>query len=301
MEEVFRTYQPSATGITFAQGLSPFAVVCEGHPEMDTIKRATKQAELTESGTSVSLADAQAIIATDVRFPTDAQTAAEKLYGWSVVIDVFHGVAADIAIAVRTFVQNVGPALHRLALHAGSSAVGMDLVCRVLYEAQQDYFQYATGLANGEHPNLPIFARITNLVVTYRAESLSPLPDAWYTMVSAPTSSRRAPPPASSNAPARPSTNRDRAGATPTFNTHADRRLLKRFRESSYNSISSLIQGRNVTIPKHRGEDICLTWALKGECGPTCRRAGNHVRYPQSVVTELGKLLTDCGVPDAQP
>jgi len=298
VEEVFRTYQPSATGVTFAQGLSPFSIVCEGHLEMDAVKKATKQAKLAESGTSLSLADAQTIVATDIRFPTDPQTAAEKLYGWSVVIDVFHGIAHDISRAVRSFVQEVGPALHRLATHSGSLDVGMDLVCRVLYEAQQDYFQYTTRLANGGNPMCPTFACIVDLVITFRAESLSPLPDVWYLLASAPQSSRRA---ALSATTGRASTSRDRAGAAPVFNTHADRRLLQRFRDSGHTSIGSLIQGHDITVPKHRGKDACLTWAFKGECGPNCKRADNHVRYPQSVNTELGKLLTQCGVADPQP
>jgi hypothetical protein len=299
VEEVFRAYQPSATGVTFAQGLSPFAIVCEGHQEMESVKKSTKQAELAEAGTSLSLADAQAIISTDVRFPTDPQTAAEKLYGWSIVIDIFHGVAHDIATAVRSFVINVGPTLHRLAQHAGSAPVGMDLVCRVLYEAQQDYFQYTIKLANNERPAVPTFGRIVDLVVSYRAESLSPLPDTWYAMVSAPTSSRRAA--LETNKRERSSTNRERAGAVPTFNAHVDRALQKRFRESGHTTISSLLQGHDATIPKHRGNEICLTWALKGECGPTCKRAANHVRYPQTVNTEIGKLLTTCGVANPQP
>ena len=300
VEDVFRSYQPATTGIIFGQGLSPFAIVCEGHPEMDVVKKATKHAEIAESGTSLSLADAQAITTTDVRFPSDTHVAAEKLYGWSVVIDVFHGVNHPIAIAVRTFVLNVGPALHRLAQHTGSAAVGMDLVCRVLYEAQQDYMQYAIRLANNERPAIPAFSRIENLVVSYRAEGLSPLPDPWYLMVSAPTSSRRMPAESGSKRKG-PETSRERAGAVPTFNTNVDRTLLKRFRDSGHTTISSLMQGHEVAIPKHRGSEVCLTWALKGECGPTCKQAANHVRYPQPVVNEIGQLLTTCGVANAQP
>ena len=31
VEDVFRSYQPAPTGLEFGRGLSPFAVVCQGH------------------------------------------------------------------------------------------------------------------------------------------------------------------------------------------------------------------------------------------------------------------------------
>ena len=84
-------------------------------------------------GTSASLADAERITTADVRFPADAQTAAEKMCGWSIATDAFHGANRDIANAVRAFVLEVGPALHRLAnTHSDGGSAGMDLVCRVL-------------------------------------------------------------------------------------------------------------------------------------------------------------------------
>ena len=81
VEDVFRSFQPSGTGITFGQGLTPFAIVCEGHAEMAKVQSEIKHAEMAQQGTSLTLADAARLTASDVRFPTDPQTAAEKLYG----------------------------------------------------------------------------------------------------------------------------------------------------------------------------------------------------------------------------
>ena len=46
----------------------------------------------------MSLQDAELITSADVKFPSTAHFAGEKLCGWSVVIDVFHGVAHDVFV-----------------------------------------------------------------------------------------------------------------------------------------------------------------------------------------------------------
>ena len=44
VDDVFRNFVPAGTGLVFAQGLSPFAIVCEGHAETDSVRKALKQA-----------------------------------------------------------------------------------------------------------------------------------------------------------------------------------------------------------------------------------------------------------------
>ena len=73
-----------------------------------------KQAERAESGSTMSLDDANRLATTDVRFPSAPQIAAEKLYGWSILVDLFHGPNQAISTAGCTFVINGGPALHRV-------------------------------------------------------------------------------------------------------------------------------------------------------------------------------------------
>ena len=294
VDEVWRSFQVSGTGLVFAQGLSPFAIVCEGHTESDTVRKALKQAELAETGTSASLADAERITTTDVRFPADAQTAAEKLYGWSVTIDAFHGANHDIANAVRAFVLEVGPAPHRLAnTYSDGGTAGMDLVCRVLCEAQQEHFACVTERGNTGRGAVPTFGNIKNKVLTYRAESLSTLPAQWYTLFNAPRSSRRQ----SDQAP----TTRQRAGAEPTFNANADTRLMTRYREAGFSTITAMTGDNEVEVPKHAGKEVCLSWALKGSCSATCKRKASHVRYPRDTIKEIHKVLDACGVPNSQP
>ena len=80
---------------------------------------------------------------TDIRFPTSPQIAAEKLCGWSALVDLFHGALHVTDVTIRKFVIEVGPALHRLFDQCpGDPVSAMDLVCRVLFEAQQEHFAW---------------------------------------------------------------------------------------------------------------------------------------------------------------
>ena len=109
-----------------------------------------QQAQLIEAGSSVTLSDASALIADDVRFPSAPFVAVEKLYGWSVVVDVFLGVGHTVSINLRQAVLLVGPLLQRLASQMGdNSGAGMELICRVMFDMQQDFFMYLSKTSAG--------------------------------------------------------------------------------------------------------------------------------------------------------
>jgi hypothetical protein len=298
VEDVFRTYQPGTDGLTFAKGLSPFAIVCPGHEDAMEVARRITEATAIEGGASVSLADASALVATDVRFPQTAYAAMEKLYGWSVVVDVFHGVNHPVAVNLRRAVVEIGPRIQRLAESMGDSqAGGMDRVCRVMYDMQQDYFLYINKLAAGTPCLAPDFASIVDAVASYRVEGLSPLPQAWYLLATSPARAGGAIAPAPRTAPAAM-----RAASTaPTVNPHADARLVQRYKDGNFASVTSMVGSRNLPFPKHSGKEVCMIWALKGACNAGCKRAALHVRYGAATNKALHQFLTDCGVPDTQP
>ena len=98
VDEVFRNYAPGGTGLVFAQGLSPFSVVCEGHAERELVVKKIRQATMAEQGSTLSLSDAESLTSTDVRFAAEPQVAAEKLCRWAALLEVFHGAAHAVAI-----------------------------------------------------------------------------------------------------------------------------------------------------------------------------------------------------------
>ena len=289
VQDVFRGLMPGGTGLTLGQGLSPFAVVCEGHAKADKTRRFIRQAEMTSSGVSISLSDADKITSADLRLPTEPRAAEEKLYGWSIMVDLFHGKDQDIARQVRSFVIAVAPGLHQVYRNSGeTSGAGMERINRVLFEAQQDYFQWLRDAAAGLRPVVPTFSKIQTAVLSFRVDNLSPVPSSWLTNI------ERGPQGSSSET-------HEAAGVVPKFNAHADSALLRRFRDSGHSTIPAMLEGHDAQVPKHQGQDVCLVWALKGECNPrNCKRKANHVRYPRAVVNAIHGLMDKCEVANTQ-
>ena len=276
-------------------------MVCEGHAEAFANQKRIQNAIIAEGGTSLTLQDAESLTTSDVKFPPTAYFAGEKLFAWSVVVDVFHGVAADVSTRVRAFVIAVVPHLHTVQhILSDSPGQGLDMVCRVLFEAQQEYFRWANETANGLAGVQPVdFSKILGLVQTSRVQSLCPLPSPWYEMVSAPP--RPSPPGVPAARTGGGSGPTTRGGTAPAFNAHADQGLMTRFRDSGHSTINAMMAGHSADIPKHNGQQVCLTWALKGECSQGCRRAGQHLRYGRATVQAIHALMDTCGVAAGQP
>ena len=298
LENVFRSYAPMNNGLNLGLGLTPFAVVCEGHDEVQKLKAMTKSMEAVERGATLTLSDAEILTTSDVRLPTDAFVAGEKLSGWSVIVDVFHGQNAPIANAIRTAVQAVLPYLHRLVSQAAESqTVGMEHVCRVLYEFQQDYFQHlnklATGTAGG---HVPDFSHIVDKVQSFRVSALSTLPSTWYSHLKS-VEVRGAPRSASGSTAASTGTTREQSGTGPRTNPNPDQTLLTRYRDSGHSAIRSLLGDHDYTLPKVNGQEVCLSWALKGHCTNSCKRKAMHKAYSRDVIGKIHSLLDTCGAP----
>ena len=110
VQEVFRQYQPCHPGLAFTKGLSPFSMVCHGHPEQLAVSKSLEKARIATSGAgTVSLSDDATLLTSDVRFPITGSQAAQKFYAWSLFIDIYHGSNHDISISVRNLVKQVGP------------------------------------------------------------------------------------------------------------------------------------------------------------------------------------------------
>ena len=84
------------------------------------------------------------------------------------MVDVFHGSNQPIATSICHFVINVGPSLHRVTKQCGPTpTIGMDMVNRVLYEAQQDYFTWVNRRVIDGTATPPDFSNIADCVHPY--------------------------------------------------------------------------------------------------------------------------------------
>jgi hypothetical protein len=296
VDQVFRCYNPANNGLTLGNGLSPFHIICDGHDDINTIKTLIKKAELVEGGASLSLNDAGVLTSNDSSLPTEVFVAIEKLCGWSVVVDVFHGAHTDIATNVRNAVSDIHPHLHRLVHQvAVNQVVGMELVNRILFEFQQDYYAYLNDLISATNPTrveVPTFQKLVSAVTSHRASSLCPLPAAWYSALQ--TEDWKTIPGKEKKSL------RDQSGTVARVNAKADQTLLTRFKDSGHPSIGALIGTHEVEIPKVQGQLICLTWALKGACSSGCKRKEQHKTYGRATNQLVHALLDACGVANNQ-
>jgi hypothetical protein len=170
-------------GLTLGRGLTPFAVVCEGHASTDMLKSKVKKNNMVAVGGTLSLSDKNALTTNDISLPTEPYIAQEKMMGWSILVNCFHRHAMEIATnvraAVKAFLPFVHPLVHQVsALHS----VGMENLYRVMYKLQQDYFAYLHQVAiNAPTIVAPTFQDVVNQVATGRVGRLSALPHGWYT------------------------------------------------------------------------------------------------------------------------
>jgi hypothetical protein len=302
VNEVFRSYKPVNSGTELGKGLSPFGMTMEGHEGFTQLSQAVRQAAAVEGGASVSLADADTLLASDSHFPSDVWMMVEKVNGWSVVIDVFHGVNHPIAVSVRNAVQVLGPQLQRLASSMGDDPQsGLELVCRVVYDMQQDYYLYMRHVSRGEACDVPTFSKLIDMVSSNRATSLTDLPKLWYAKPGCPkpTKLRLASAPAPAPSPS-PSPARLAVGGAMVVNANADTKIMKRYTDHGATNITAMQGDRTVEKPKIDGKELCLAWALKGACNTNCKRKDGHVRPTAAINKLVHKFLDDCGVANSQ-
>ena len=300
VDQVFRSFQVCGIGNSFGEGLSPFSICCEGHPEFQQVVKRTRQAELASAGNTTSMADADQLTSVDTRFPTAPHMAAEKLYGWSILIDVFHGENTSIAKNVRAMALQIGPRMNSVHQSSGANAVGMDFCNRILYDVTQTYMEWAEATALCDNtaalPPAPTFSEICSQVRTNRYYSLSPLPMSWYTIIDNPAPGAPSRSPTGTPSTSNENTPRHQSGSVAVFNGHADRDMMVRFRNSGHPTIKAMMEGKNATIPKHQNKSVCLVWALKGECSSNCKRKDLHIRYPAPVNKAIHSFLDKCEV-----
>jgi hypothetical protein len=167
MDSVFKSYTPMNDGLILGDGLSPFAIICQGHSQTEFLKREIKKREMIALNAAVSLTDAELLTTTDAHLPTECYMAVDKLNGWSVMIDVFHGSNAPISLAVRNAVHIISPKLQRLVHQVAiSPAEGVEQVCRIMHEMQPEHYAYLHLLSRGTTLPAPDFSEVITAVST---------------------------------------------------------------------------------------------------------------------------------------
>ena len=179
-------------------------------------------------------------------------------------MDVFHGVNHRISVALRDYIREIAPYMHTMANStADNPGFTADLIGRVFFDIQQDYFGWLALARNNPTTEVPSFQQQIKLIKSHRASALPSMPTLWYSMF-------KEIQPADEKKPT--SAGPARSGSQSTVNSHADTGLINRFKDSGHTAISAMTKDKDFTVPKVSGTDVCLSWALKGQCTTTCKR-----------------------------
>jgi hypothetical protein len=174
------------------------------------------------------------------------------MMGWSILVDCFHGHATQIAINIRAAVRALLPYINPLVYQVSAlHSVGMESLCRVMYELQQDYFAYLHQVA------IDAFQDVVNQVATGRVARLLALPHGWYASFEGrpETGTRRGSGTGGGGSGGGGGGGlRERSGTTPCINPKPDAALMTRFRDCGHASINSMIGDHVVECPKHAGK-----------------------------------------------
>ena len=302
MISMLREWRLVNVGEELTCGLSPFAIVCQGHPEARSASdRVDTQLRLEQNANAISCADAQIFITRAAKLPVDEVQCSEKLAGFSLMVDLVFGSNHALAnqfrnclIQVRGFLQS-GLRVH----FPDSPGKRLHVGLRIMFWFTTELFFYIGERRAGNDPAMPPWSQLTKMCQTRNFESVLPLlPESWLERVDdRPAANVPAPSPASTDAAV--------GGGSPktrVTNENPNKGLIKRFKDCPHSNITDMLnvaksKGLNPKIPSVVDEPICLTWTLTGSCWENCRRKGMHKYCAPATVLKVHELMDTCDVP----
>lgn len=294
--ELFRAHNLTGTGLKLGQGLSAFAIVCEGHPGADEVGNKAKNQVIVESGAlGLSTTEAKEFALSDAKLPKTLNQAVERLEGLSVVVDLYFGVAHAFSTELRTFIREMGPLIRSLEnTFPNRSGDAVMIANRVLFWLQQHTFQYIDTTKRGGAAFRPPWQEcLAQFRMNMYHNYLPALPTTWATEIDLP---KEVDPEDKRKIPGKEK-------PKSVVNSRADKSVTERWTKAGSSSIKTVLQGYSgegdPPIPTFGSDKkpICLSWCLKGRCFENCGRANAHVHYGEPLIKKVHKLLDDCGVP----
>jgi hypothetical protein len=306
----FRGHSLTVADGSHGQGLSPFTVVCAGHPEAHKLKQKADQLKLLEQGAQApSAADVRSYTLDVTGMPQDAMVASERLEAYSCVLDIFLGPGHPVAAGFREALQtDVGPHLRtRIRTQIGDGDRRRIAALRVMYWVHTHIGDYIESVQRGSSPAVPAFQVWAGHVRRGEYNVLPELPNSWVPLVLPPAPHSEVPAPAPSAA-GTPGGARGGGAAGPAAgveprptNPRPNAALLQRWRKGGLSNMNQLLEKRSdsTKTPKLGDEEACLTWVLRGSCHHDCRRKSTHKTSTPALLREVHDLLDHCGIPKA--
>lgn len=302
MLALFREHSIIASGVVMGEGLSPFAIICLGHPNAQDAKRKLEDANRVESGASLSLADARAIAVSDARVPQSLYHSVEKLYGFSIAVDTYFGNGHVLAVSVRQCVLDLGPAIMGLGSYYDSPSEALKMALRIIFQVQQMVFRWLRCRRDTAPANavaVPDFSGLVMDVGAYLLSGVPQLPQSWSHLIREEDNTSRE----GGADRIRGGGGDGNGGQATVVNTNLDTDIKGRWDRTGFDKTSEMT--RNYTgpgasrdhIPKFRGGDsVCLNWCCKGRCSTRCPRAASHKDMGPTMIQSLHGFMDQCGV-----
>jgi hypothetical protein len=279
-------------------GLSPFCIVCAGHPEANATNVAMdSQLLLEQNSNSISLQDARTFTVQDARLPKNEFECSEKLMGHSLLVDLVFGPAHALSVSYRACLTTLqGFLTSGLRVHFPESpGKRLHVALRMMYWISTEIADYIDGRRQGRDPPLPDWNKLTKMTRTKNFDGLGELPESWLTKVK--EQANPAPTPAQAPSPA-PANNPPAERIT---NTNPNEGLKTRFAASGCKSVNDMLKkakeaGKTVDIPSIGSVPACLAFHLMGRCWGNCKRSATHKYCPPAVAGKLHALMDACDV-----
>jgi len=280
-------------------GLSPFCIVCCGHPEANATNAAMdSQLLLEQNSNSISLSDARTFTVKDARLPKNEFECCEKLMGHSLLVDLVFGNGHALAVGYRACLTTLqGFLTSGLRVHYPESpGKRLHIALRMMYWITTEFADYIDGRRQNRDPPLPNWNLIIKMTRTKNFDGLGELPEAWLQQVKDEAAPTPAPAPGPSPAPA------GGAAGVRVSNDNQNPGLKRRFEGSGCKTVNEMLKkakdaGKAVDVPTMGGYPACLTFHLLGRCWGNCKRAQTHKYCPPAVAAKIHSVMDACDVP----
>jgi hypothetical protein len=306
--------------LELGDGLTPFAVVCQGHPQnKDILELATKQVAMESGHNTINLSDADTFKVKDVRFPRTLNQVSDKCRAYSTICQVIFGDTNPFVTGLRAGLDITLPQLLQLeSLYTHNPRMAMMLGLRFMYWIQCQAFLYwrKVRVRLPGHPAVaqPDYETLADQFATNMHDQALPrLPDSWMSVVKTqlpelyPDTSRiRGGGNGNPTSPGGGGTSGRTANLVRNLNSMVS--VVQKFAAGGFRSVNELLQrwknnhgGQAPRIPQCPpvGE-VCLRWACTNECREDCPRKAAHVHYGNDVQSQICTLIDGAASAPAQ-
>ncbi len=184
--DIFRRHNIYAEESVLGEGLSPFSMVCQGHPNAADSKRLLDDSALVERGASLTLQDARAMAVSDARIPQFLQHVTDKLYAHSHCWNLYAGNRHILATAIAIATLALGPVIMNLANYFGSPALALRMALRIVFKFQQLTFRWVRrrrDTPRGTVVPVPDYMDMVYDVQSFLFHGMPELPVAWNNLI----------------------------------------------------------------------------------------------------------------------